>query len=354
MLDDEVKIFTNFLLKDPTPGKTNRLIRKGKIYQIPGWVFDKTEEFIEIPYKALNRRLIKIGFNSQIVYDILVLGLTDLSNRPKCPICNNPIRFESLNRGYFKTCGNSSCVAESIKYSVVNLWKDEKYRNIQINSHKLWASKDENLEKMRQVSLKTWQNDNYRKLQIQAHRAWANKKENLEKMRQIAISLWKNKDYQEKQTRSHKEFARNNPNKIKNGISGEIISNKSFSNYLNFDSSWEREFILVVNSLSDIVSIERAGFYIPYSIENNDYFYFPDFKIVFNTGKRVLVEIKARWMIEHDEKTKYKIEAGFKYVKESKDFDEYLLLMDEHFCDAPHYVNINQDLIKIELLKYKN
>jgi hypothetical protein len=141
----EEEIFKKLLSRNPNPGTKNSLIRENNLYKIPGWVFGSKENYLEIKYKLLNRTLIKHGFTSQIFWDIYVLGLTNIDQRPKCPICNSSLKFQGIAfGGYYKTCGSRDCKCEFARIEVSSLWQKTEYRNTQSNSHIEWASKDEN------------------------------------------------------------------------------------------------------------------------------------------------------------------------------------------------------------------
>ena len=298
-MNNEKQLFKNLLSKDPTPGVKNRIIRENKIYLIPGWVFDNENEYVEIKYKKLNRELEKAGYNTQIFYDILVLGLTNIKDRPKCSICGKVNKFYNFTRGYYTTCGSEKCIKESIKNTVTLLWEGDEYRQTQTQSHVEWASKEENKIKMRENSLK----------------------------------IWSRPGYKEHQKKSHQEFAKNNPDRVRAGTYGTQYCSKS-SKELMYDSTWEQLFIILCDKLDIVSSIDRVRFGIKYQYLGEEYWYFPDFDITLSNGKRLMVEIKANWMIDFDDKTPTKIKAGEDFVNSSKEFDYFLLLTeDQLFLD---------------------
>lgn len=297
---NEKQLFKNLLSKDPDIGTKNRIIRIDKIYLVPGWVFDSNNDYVEVKYKTLNRRIKREGYNTQILYDILVLGLTKFEDRPRCPICGDLCKFKNFSKGYLKTCNKEKCIKESIKNTVKNLWDDENYRSIQSKSHIEWASKEENKQIMREASLK----------------------------------LWSNPEYRETQINSHKKFAQNNPDRIRNGTFGLQPCSKSDKDKLLYDSSWEQLFIILCDNLDIVLSINRVGFGIKYKYLEEDYLYFPDFDITLSNGKRLMIELKANWMISFDKKTPFKLKAGEDYVRSSDIFDYYLVLTeDQLFID---------------------
>jgi hypothetical protein len=197
---------------------------------------------------------------------------------------------------------------------------------------------------MREHTLNLWKNPDYRERLINSHIKWASKDENKAKMREATIKVWQRPGYREKQSEIHKEYAKNNPDKMKNGICGFIESSKSVQNSIRYESSWEKNFIEVLEDIDKVVTVKRAEFYIPYSINNKKFNYFPDFCIITDTNKKYIVEIKANWMIELDLKTPYKLEAGKEYVRIHSEYSGYLVLKDEDLCDPPHFKKFNKEL----------
>ena len=322
-MNDEEKKFKNLLLKDPNPGTKERMVRKDNIFKIPGWVFDCPEKEVEITQKRLNRKLSQAGYSGQIGYDILQLGITDIKDRPKCPICGEVAKFRRICEGYKLTCGKDSCIKEKTKRTVTNLWNEDSYRNQQTESHVKWSSIKENREKLSIATLNVWKRDGYR----------------------------------EKQSKLHIEFAKNNPDKISNGnssIKGNIESKKSIKSRLRFDSSWEKDFIVFCNKTDEIISIERTMINIPYKFKEEEHLYFPDFDIILSNNLKLLVEIKPDWKIKLDEKTRLKIQAGKEFVKNSKIYFDYLLLTNDDLYFPPSYTKFNEKAIKNEITKYIN
>jgi hypothetical protein len=350
---EETKLFALLLSKDPKPGTKNRIIKNDRIYYLPGWIFDSEEEIVVVKYKSLNRAIIKAGYTPQIVFDILQLGLTDISQRPVCQICGKPVKFFKIyTGGYLKTCSDPNCKSELSRKEVTKLWENQDYRNTQVNSHKEWASKEENLEQMRQISLRTWKDQNYRDKQVASHKEWSNKEENKLILSKRSSSAWQNEEYRKHQSEIHKEFAKNNPEKVRAGQGGNVLSKKSLKGQLRYDSSWEKEFVELLDDIEEVISVERAEFSIPYTIGKEVHNYFPDLVIEFNDKRKFLVEIKANWMIKYDIKTPEKIKAGKKYVEDNNSiFYGYILLKDENLCDGPHYVKFNRELARKELFK---
>lgn len=335
----EIEMFNKLLSKDPTPGEKNRVIRVYNYYKVPGWVFDSSEEFINISYKNIKTRGVsKYNLTGQIIYDILNLGLTNIDQRPKCPICGKPVEFESFNRGYYSTCKSKSCIAELARQEVTDLWKDEEYCSIQSQSHKDWASIESHRIQMSENSKKMWENEEYRKTQTQSHLIWAAKEENKEQMRRIAINLWKTDEYRQRMEQ-----------RAVTSYHGSIKCSKSDS-ILTYDSRWEKDFIEFCEKTEEIISIKRAGLYIEYVDECGiDRMYFPDFLVSLNNNKTLLVEVKSNWMFNEDERTQLKLIAGYNYVLSDNNIDNYIVLIGDDIYTNKSYKTVDNNKLSIKL-----
>lgn len=292
-INNEEKAFNDLVSRNPNKGTKNNIVRIDNTYIIPAWVFG--ENLTRIRYKTVKRTCIKFGITDQILYDVLQLGLEKLEDRPKCPICGKLVKFKDLNFGYFTTCSNKNCISELARREVTELWKD----------------------------------DDYKKSQIDTKKRWMNLPEKLEFFRNRAISQWQNDDYRKKQVESHIAFCKNNPDKIMNGIHGEIDCAKSSLKKLYYDSSWERDFISFCESSEIVKSINRAGISIPYFDEECNVYrnYFPDFSVELVNNKKLLVEIKSDWLFKED-LTKIKLNAGKDYVFNSDEFCDFLIFQE--------------------------
>lgn len=70
-------------------------------FLVPKWLSGKDEDYYTSS-GCLTHLLNSLGFNSQIYYDIMILGITDISDRPRCPITNEYTKFLRLSLGYNK------------------------------------------------------------------------------------------------------------------------------------------------------------------------------------------------------------------------------------------------------------
>lgn len=144
MSDEEDKLFYDLLRKDPSPGKNGRLLRPdSKHISIPRWVTgdSNNEDYITISTCSLHKFFQKYNINSQILYDILELGLTDISQRPKCEVCGNPVKFGQLSVGYYKTCSNECHLKRTLSTRVTEESR-KKAANTMIKNNNTWRYRE--------------------------------------------------------------------------------------------------------------------------------------------------------------------------------------------------------------------
>ena len=113
----------------------------------------------------------------------------------------------------------------------------------------------------------------------------------------------------------------------------------------------KKDFIEFCINSDSIISIERSGIFIEYTDEcgltRN---YHPDFLVTTITGKKFLVEIKNDWRYNNDDRTKLKIEAGYAYVANSNDIDEYIVLLEKDIYVKKSQINIEALSKKLEII----
>lgn len=344
-MTDEI-IFKKFGELDPDFGKGNRISKINDRFIFPEWTKISPRK------KMLNIKINGILLNSQMVYDIFILGITNIDQRPKCPICGKPCIYINFKSGYTKTCNSDSCYRESIRRSVTNLWSNKDYKEQQSKSHKEWAKKEENIEYMRQRSINIWKNTKYREKQSNVHKEWASKKENKESLSKRTTKMWENDEYRKKQSEVHKEWVKNNPDKIRcyNSSHGIVFSSKARKN-LFYDSSWEKEVIINSDYIDEIKFIDRSNLILEYEFEGSIKRYFPDFRVELSNGNVILLEIKAEYLME-TEINKKKIEAGKIFVlRDDNDFDRYLILVGSDLFSDASRTKFDREKFKQKLLE---
>lgn len=233
--DNEESQFLNFVNKNPNKGKRYKKEEyydsSSKSYILFGWIIGKTYD-IKIGKSSINETLLKLGYNFQIYYDVIILGLESINDRPKCIICGNPCMFFS---------------------------KGHTYKYLRVCSEEC------------------------------------------------------------------RDRANFNSSKYLSGVyKSEILGIT-----LGYDSSWELKFIKygeVLYKKGLIKSFDRCLDKIKYynDIDNKHHNYHPDFTIILNDGKKVVIELKPANLLKNSREVYLKKMAALKYYMKSK--TDYIIL----------------------------
>lgn len=249
----------------------NLLVNKDK-FITPNWIIDKFPKFPkEIKTCFLSDWFKSIGITVQTFYDVAILGLTDINQRPKCPICNKTCKFKFLSVGYLVTCNNSSCVKEKIKQNMTELGKNSVGRI---------------------VSAET-------------------------RLKQSKIRVT--------------NLANGKLDHIRNSFVQGTYKSKIFKKDFRYDSSWELFFIKEAEKLyskNHIIGFDRNHDIIPYKLDNGEkHNYLPDFEIQLDSTTKLVIEIKPAGLLKKDRVVRLKQMAGKKYFR--KHNKKYIILTEK-------------------------
>ena len=87
---------------NPNPKSNNIVINKGVrnlYYLIPKWLSGDNDKYYF--YNKLGRKLKEFNISIQVYYDVLILGITNINDRPKCRYCGEYTKFTGLTTGIF-------------------------------------------------------------------------------------------------------------------------------------------------------------------------------------------------------------------------------------------------------------
>lgn len=84
--------------------------------------------------------------------------------------------------------------------------------------------------------------------------------------------------------------------RVTHGTHGMFYSKKNIAS-LRYDSSWELERMKFLEANDEVVSYRKNPVKIPYSLNGQAHYYFPDFMVEYANGDRVLEEIKPKALI---------------------------------------------------------
>jgi len=87
-------------------------------------------------------------------------------------------------------------------------------------------------------------------------------------------------------------------NILSEGESGSFFSKKNNTD-IEFESQLEYNFCAYLEELENVTRYVQQPFEIPYTIDGNNRIYIPDFFVLFNDGRSVIVEIKSRHHMGH-------------------------------------------------------
>jgi len=111
---------------------------------------------------------------------------------------------------------------------------------------------------------------------------------------------------------------------------GKFYSTKN-NKEIHYRSSYELTAYQILEQMSEVVSYETEAFRIDYNWNGSVHSYLPDILVEYFSGKKEIIEVKARWQIK-EERTVAKIKAAKKFAKKNKMifsvWDEGVLLND--------------------------
>lgn len=261
------------------------------------------------------RKLLEIDkdMTSQIYYDIMVLKLESDEDRPRCPIRNKPLKFQSLVLGYQTYC-SLGCLALGTK--------DEKSVKISksLSGRKLPES---TRKKMPETHKSIPLSDGF----IRGRELYVRTKVVSEESKQkISSSLSKYYiDHPEARLINPKrmiQYCKDRPEFIENFINSGVYNSKkgyytSVESNITFyyRSSWELYLLKYMDSSDEIINIEKSPS-IDYEFRSRHKLYYPDFLITLKSGVRVMIEVKPYHFL-HDDKVVAKRLAALQYCRQN-------------------------------------
>ena len=306
------KTFKEVLNLNPTPGVghpeyQDKVKSHSYRYFIPSWLksCDKDGEWFS--HKKIIKILNNIGVSAQLYYDIVILGLTSESDRPKCHLdeCDCS-KFYNLNQGYQLYCSKSHQVKDknrNIKDSTREKLRISGYNHKVPDNMRYYLS---NLVRSN-PSIKKKQMDN--KLASIIRR-----KISLGILDKDGNPLPKKKlprkpvsdEFRKRCSERMKKFFKEHPEKIHvngfrrfNNKTGYEFSKKANRN-IRYLSSWELDFIRFIDRSDEVVKILDIPPIEYYNEEKSKIsLYFADFNLVLNNGMKVIIEIKPKNLINN-------------------------------------------------------
>lgn len=333
--------FNELLKKDPNPGQKNRITKnENNEFIIPGWVIDKSDKMVSVKLTKKFYKTYKL--NSQILYDILILGLTDINQRPICPICGNPVNYRNnllgKNSGYNKTC-SINCHYQLVKSKLLS--KEAMSKSV--------------ATRMKNGSYDHMFGNTFKKDHPPTEEAKKRQSEKMKGRKQTKEAIRKGAEGRSKYYKEHpdklKNFMNSPKGKNKKGI---LDIDKSSSKTFQYLSSWEMKLVSFLDSeLDDVLQIESPK-PIEYEFDGVKHNYYADIDITLSNGKKLLIEIKPSSHLYH-KKNQAKFKAGKLFVSANNDYSDYLIITEKLLFEYPRkQKEINKNKIKELILTYLN
>lgn len=306
MINEKEKIiFNNLIKQNPKIGKKYKeneyLIRKGKgeiLYKIFSWMTNDNKEYY-ISSKN-SKKFFEYDLTPQLYYDIVILGLKNIEDRPKCE-CGKYTKFLSIINGYRKYC-DRSCM---YKYRITS----EEFKTCRTGGNRIGHPVSEETKRKISATEKG-------KISPPITKETRAKLSKIMKGRKIT---WK-----DKQSISALKRIEKNPeaalkfvkSRGKSGYYKPIKSEKE----IRYLSTWELKFMKMCDLSKDILMIDTVES-IPYVLSGKDHMYIPDFKLKLDIGLTVIIEIKPKNLINDPvviakriTAKKYCKKMGYKYI----------------------------------------
>lgn len=266
------------------------------------------------------------GMSSRIYYDIVILGINSIEDRPKCKVCGNNVEFKGLYSGY-KTVCSDSCFKKLSSNRISTYGK----MSIKLS--------EESKEKIRQKALgRKHSADSKRKMSLSR----VGKKKNFSK--EFKERLIKSNKSRVWSNESREKISKATINRL---INGNIGSNQYkrgwyhseiFNIDIHFDSSWEERFIKMCEILykkKHIIKFSRCTDIIYYNKDDNSiHRYLPDFKLTLFNGTEVVIELKPATLVKKDRVVYLKKIAALKYYRKQK--IKYIILTENELFKNIH------------------
>lgn len=313
--------------------KLSVINKKAKIfYKLYNWMSQEKDDQWIISTK-FTYELNKLKISAQQYYDMVVLGIVNELDRPKCPICGAPRTFISINYGYSKTCGNDFCRKEIIKI---------KSKITRRNSGKDYHLSEDQKENLRKKATG-------RKHSIESKRKMSeSRKGKKPKFTSEFIKYLVNRNKSKIWTPERREkISVASINRLLNSKNRKGVKSKYFSEKFNeqfyFDSSWENKFVKMMEKIyisKDISVLKRCKDIVHYKKDDGTlHRYLPDFYIEFKSGLKAVIEIKPASLVKNDRVVYLKKIAAKKYFKK-KGIKYIILTENELFKNIKGSFNI--------------
>lgn len=254
-------------------------------------------------------------------YDIVILKIDSIKDRPTCKICGSSVRFGTISTGYSSTCSRScqgiltaSCEETQLQHTAtykknIALLTEDEYRKRHCGG-KCWS---ESTRKAYGAKMKQWHANDTNKQRFKAIIAttytdiWRLNQHNAQ------VEAWLNKDIA-KVTSQYK---------YKHGIYDNA---KCCTNIASYRSSYEFDTYKLLDDLQWQYTVEP--FRIKYKVDGITHAYTPDLLVAHPIYGSILCEIKPMHRLKRDFWNLVKAYVAYKYVQQSNNIQSMVFILD--------------------------
>lgn len=301
---NESMIFNEFLSKNPFPGKPydnvsfkpNRFGSKTRFF-VPEWLSNEPDRYL--PPSKLTLILRKFNYTIQMYYDILVLGLTNIEDRPKCPITGEYTKFYSITLGYRKY---SSIQAFSKSLSLDT--PENRARNAKISKAKMGNQitkgrkiTEETRKRMSMAQKGHYVSDEAKRHMSESHVGKPGSRKGIPHSKEVRDRLSKlTLERIDKNPEIIENFIKYGIQKTNKGYykSDKYVGNNITGKWFYYMSNFEAVVLELCDKLDTVSYIDKCPI-IKYEFNGKGKRYLPDILVKFTTGETVILELKPKY-----------------------------------------------------------
>jgi len=302
---------------------TRRSSNNGVYYLLPEWVTNSPDKWVSSC--TIWKSLEYYGMTTQNYYDIVVLGLKSPDDRPKChrPECGNFVEFINISSGYRKFC-SISCNSKYLISTNEDFVKSFVYSSLgKKESPEAKKNRVEGITRAHKENPDNW-------------KGWHQPESARKSMSEKRSGKPKSKSHKANLKKSAIKRYRRMPDLMPtygNSKKGHYTPEKSNGEDIYYLSSWELKFMEYCDSKEYIVSVNSCrDLLVPYikPTDNEEHTYRPDFHLVLEDGRDIVVEVKPKGLV-YDDIVVAKREAAIKLFSDANII--YITLTEDEVLD---------------------
>lgn len=262
---------------------------KDKSHTVPGWIIGESEDKV-LSGRELSDLFKTLGINKQIFYDLVILNISSIDDRPKCSVCGKECRFNSFK--YSDKCE---------EHHIIKQFSEETRRKLSEsmkgNSNPKGIKRSEEFK--RRLSEVNKGNTNFK--------GRHHTEETRKKMSIVQTGLKRSEEARKNISLGKIKYIEEHPEELDRFMSLSVSQvHKSGYIHLNkceldlfYRSSWEEHFMIFCDNSEEVKKIVKP-FTIRYEYNGRIKLYYPDLMVELASGDIVIIEIKPLGKVSED------------------------------------------------------